>query len=143
MKNKLVVGLFTVLAVVLVSYGTSSAQIVEKAKDIAEKTKDVTVETTKKTAVIVTDGLEKASDKTKDLTVDTAKTAASSSKKFGNNAVEVTENIAVKSYEGGKWFTVTTWDGTKWVSKRTWIATKKAAGAASDAVVGSEENKPK
>ncbi len=54
--------------------------------------------------------------------------------KIGNYSVDLSENIAVKSFEGGKWFTVTTWDGTKWVSKKTWYATKKAATATKEAV---------
>ena len=134
MRKQVFCSLAVLLAAVFFSYTSANAQIVEKTKEAAGKVKDVTVDTTKKTAVFVTDGLEKAADKTKDVTVDTTKSAASSTRKFGNHAVSVTENVVGQSYEGGKWFTVTTWDGTKWVSKKTWFATKKAADATKDAV---------
>ena len=111
-----------VAAFVLFSYTALNAQVVDKAKDAAVKAKDITVDTTKKMGVVVTDNLDKAADKTAEAT----KTAASSTKSFGNHAVNVTENVVGQSYEGGKWAVVTTWDGTKWVSKRTWFATKKA-----------------
>ena len=86
-------------------------------------------------------GLGDLIDKAADKTAEAAKVGASKTKKFGNSAVRVTENVAGDAYEGGKYFTVTTWDGTKWVSKRVWHATKKGAGATKDAVVG-EEQKP-
>ena len=138
-------GVFTVIALalaVLFSYTTSSAQVVDAVKDAASKTKEVTVDTAKKTKVIVTDSLSKAADKTGDAAAATGSAIKSKSTKFGNTAVNVTENVAGQAYEGGKWFMVTTWDGTKWVTKRTWYATKKAAGATKDAVVGDEDNKP-
>lgn len=130
------------LAVVLFSYGSANAQVVDAVKDAASKTKDVTVDAAKKTKVVVTDGLEKAADTTKDVSVDAAKKTASTSKKIGNYSVDVTEGVTGTVYEGGKWFTVTTWDGTKWVSKRVWYATKKAGTATKDAVVGDGEKKP-
>lgn len=128
----LVVAIF---ALVLLSYASASAQVVDRIKDAAGKTKDVTVKTAKKTTVVVTDALETAADKTKDATVKTAKVAGSQSKKFGDHTVNITENVAETTYEGGKWFTVTTWDGTKWVSKKVWYANKKAAKATKDAIV--------
>lgn len=127
-----------IFAAVLLSYDSASGQVVDKIKDAAGKTKDVTVKAAKKTEVVVTDALETAADKTKDATVKTAKVAGSESKKFGNHAVNVTENVAGQAYEGGKWFVVTTWDGTKWVSKRVWYANKTAAKATKDAVIGDQ-----
>ena len=121
-------------AAVFFAYGQANGQVVEKIKDAAGKTKDVTVGAAKKTKVVVTDGLEKAADKTEDAASATAKAAKSTSKTIGHHTINVTENVAGTAYEGGKWFTVTTWDGTKWVSKRTWMATKKVAGATKDAV---------
>lgn len=123
-------GLFSVVvffAAVFFAYSEGNAQVVEKVKDVAGKTKDVTVDAAKKTKVVVTDGLEKAADKTEDAASATAKGVKSTSKKIGRHAVTVTENVAGEVREGGKWFVVTTWDGAKWVSKRTWYATKKAA----------------
>src|SRR5688500_11624670 len=115
MKNAIVGSLLTAV-LVLLSYGSASAQIVDKAKDVADKTKEVTKDVAgetkdaaKKTGVIVTDGLKKAADKTGDA----AKVAASKTKKFGNHALNVTENVVGDAYEGGKYYMVKTWDGTK------------------------------
>lgn len=110
-------------AVVFFAYGQAGAQVVDKIKDAAGKTKDVTVDTVKKVA-----------DKTEDAASATGKAVKSTSKTIGRHTVTVTENIAGEVSEGGRWLMVTTWDGTKWVSKRTWFATKKAAGAVKDAV---------
>ena len=123
MKNVICGSVFTALFVFL-SYTGASGQIVDKAKDIADKAKDVTVETATKTKVIVTDGLATAANKTKSA----AKVGASTTKKFGNNAVNVTENVTGDAYEGGKYYMVKTWDGTKWVAKRVWYKTKDIAG---------------
>lgn len=127
MRSKLLVSAALFLGLVSFSYNQANAQVVDAAKDAASKTKDVTVKTAKKTSVIVTDSLKPAADKTADAAASMAKTTASSSKKFGNNVVNVTEGIAGQTYEGGKWFMVSTWDGTKWVSKRTWFPDKKPA----------------
>ena len=73
--RKIVASFVILLACVFLSYGSAQAQIVDKVKDaadktkevtkdVADKTKDVTVDTAKKTGVVVTDGLEKAGDKT-------------------------------------------------------------------------------
>lgn len=155
MKNVVSAFLFAAL-VVCFSYSTASAQIVDavkdaasktkevtkdvagKTKDAAGKTKDVTVDASKKTVVVVTDGLDTAGDKTGKA----VKVGASKTQKFGNTAVNVTENVAGDVYEGGKYYTVKTWDGTKWVSKRVWYATKKSAGATKDLVVGDDPQKP-
>lgn len=139
MRLKGFVSCLVFFAAVFFSYNSVSAQIVDKIKDAAGKTKDVTVDTTKKTTVVVTDALEKTADKTADVAGDAAKVGKSSAKKFGSHTVNVTENVAGQTYEGGKWFMVTTWDGTKWVSKRTWFATKKGASKVKDAVVGDDE----
>jgi len=130
-------GFLSVLALsltVLFAYGQANAQVPEKVKDAAGKTKDVTVDAAKKTKVIVTDGLEKAADKTGDAASATASAAKSTSKTIGHHTVTVTDNVVGEVRKDGKWFVVTTWDGTKWVSKRTWMETKKAAGATKDAV---------
>lgn len=147
--RKVAASIVFAVAFVLFSYGSASAQIVQKVKDVADKTKEVTKgvskdvagetkEGTKKVGVVVTDGLEKSADGTEKA----AKVGASKTKKFGNTAVNVTENVAGDAYEGGKYYTVKTWDGTKWVSKRVWFATKKTADATKDAVVGEGEQKP-
>jgi hypothetical protein len=145
MTSKGFFSLVAFFAAVLFAYGQSNAQVVDKIKDAAGKTKDVTVEAADKTKnatekaahktkVIVTDGLEKAADKTGDAAAATGSAVKSTSKTIGRHAITVTDNVAGAAYEGGKWFTVTTWDGTKWVSKRTWYATKKVAGATKDAI---------
>jgi hypothetical protein len=145
MKYKGLLSALVLALAVLFAYGPANAQVVEKVKDAAgktkdvtvdaaEKTKDVTVDTAKKTKVIVTDGLEKAADKTGDAASATAKAGKSTTKTIGNHAVTVTDNVVAEVKKDGKWFTVTTWDGTKWVSKKTWIETKKVAGATKDAV---------
>lgn len=109
------------------SFTSAEAQIVEKVKDAAEKTKDVTVETTKKVGEVAKDGAEKVEDGTK--------AGVSKSKKVGSHIVTTTDNVVGQAYEGGKYYTVKTWDGSKWVTKRVWFATKKA-------VVGENEVKP-
>jgi hypothetical protein len=121
MKTKGLSSLFVFFAVVFFSYVGAHAQVPDKVKDAADKAKDVTVDTTKKTGVVVTDTLDKAADKTKDA----AKATKRTSKNFGKHAVNVTEDVAGEAYEGGKWFVVTTWDGTKWVSKRVMYPNKK------------------
>src|SRR5688500_8840192 len=110
MEKVIKLGLFMFFTVLL-SYGTASAQIVDKAKDVAGKTKevtkdvagktkDITVDTAKKAGDAVTDGLDKAGD----ATVKAAKVGASKTKKFGSNALNVTENVAGDAYEGGKYY---------------------------------------
>lgn len=134
MKSNGFLSVVVFLAAVFFAYGQANGQVVEKIKDAAGKTKDVTVDAAKKTRVVVTDGLEKAADKTGDAASATGKAVKSTSKKIGHHTINVTEDVAGTAYEGGKWFVVTTWDGTKWVSKRTWYETKKVAGATKDAV---------
>jgi hypothetical protein len=134
MKSKGFTSLVVFFAFVLFAYVGADAQVPEKVKDAAGKTKDVTVEAAKKTKVIVTDGLEKAADKTGDAASATAKAAKSTTKTIGSHSVTVTENVAAEVKKDGQWLMVTTWDGTKWVSKRTWMETKKVAGATKDAV---------
>ena len=121
MKSKSLLRLGLLFVFVLVSYGVAHSQIVDAAKDAADKTKKVTVKVADKTADVVTD----AADKTKDATVDAAKETSSGVKTFGNYTVKVTENVVGKSYEGGKWLVTTTWDGTKWVSKKVFYPNKK------------------
>lgn len=123
MKRVIAISAFAAMFVLL-SYTSSSAQVVEKVKEGVDKAKDVTVSTATKTKVVVTDAFDKSADKT----VATATVSASKSQKFGSNVVNVTESVAGHAYEGGKYYTVKTWDGTKWVSNRVWYKTKKAAG---------------
>lgn len=129
MKYKGFLSVLVLSLAVLFAYGQGNAQVPEAVKGAAGKTKDVTVDTAKKTKVIVTDGLAKAADKTGDAASATANAAKSTSKTIGHHTVTVTENVVAETREDGKWLMVTTWDGTKWVSKRTWFATKKVAGA--------------
>ncbi len=133
MNSKTFLSVAIFFAAVLFAYGETNAQVVDKIKDAAGKTKDVTVDAAKKTRVVVTDGLETAVDKTGDAASATGKAVKSTSKTIGSHAVTITDNVAGSAYEGGKWFVVTTWDGTKWVSKRTWYATKKTGTAIKDA----------
>lgn len=138
MKIRSLAGIGLFFAIVLFSCVAAEAQVVEVVKDAASKTKDIS----KKTAEVVVDTAKDVADTTGDVAVGAAKKTASTSKKFGNYSVNITENVAGAAYEGGKYFTVKTWDGTKWVSKRVWFATKKAADATKDFVVGDGEKKP-
>ena len=145
---KRLLNLFAVAGFVFFAAVAADAQVVDavkdaasKTKDVAEDAKDVTVKGAKKTTVVVTDGVETAADKTADAAVLGAKATASGTKKaasetktFGSHTVSVSENVAEKAVEGGKYFTVTTWDGTKWVSKKVWYATKKTGSAIEDGV---------
>ena len=149
MKLRVLCNLATVLVIALFSYSAANAQVVQKVKDAADKTKEVTVDTTKKTVELTKDAAdktknvtEKVVDKTKDATVEAAKTTGSGAKKAGGYTVKLVDNVKGQSYEGGRWLVVTTWNGTKWVSNRTWVATKKAADATRDAIVGDKDKKP-
>jgi hypothetical protein len=126
MRNNRLAGLMVFLAVVLFSYYSANAQVVDKAKAAASKTKDVTVDTAKKTSVVVTDALKTAADKTEDAAGAVAKPVVKSSQTFGSHTVSLTENITGEPVrEGGRYYMVSTWDGTKFVSKRTWFPDKK------------------
>ena len=112
MKKK-ALGIFSLAFVaVLFSVGQSQAQVVEKIKDAAEKTKDVTVDVSKKTA--------------------------SGVKQFGNKPLRSPKYRRSNCREG-KYYTAKTWDGTKWVSKQVWINSKKAAEGTKDFIVGDEQ----
>lgn len=168
MRAKSIYNVLFGLAIVLIGYGITSAQVVTAIKDTtvkaAKKTAEVTKDVAGKTKDVVTDGVEEskdaaklASDKTyktykvvtedispvanevKDKAVGAGKVATRTAAKVGDYTVDVTENVAGTAYEGGRWLTVTTWDGTKWVSKRAWFATKKAASATKDAVINQDE----
>ncbi len=159
MKLKVLLNLSAFFVIAMFSYTTAKAQIVDKVKDAAKKTKDVTVDAAKKTADVTKDAAEKAkdvtvdaadktkdatvdaADKTKDVTVNAAKTTGSGAKKINGYTMKVTYNVKEQSTEDGKWLVMTTWDGTKWVTKRTWVVSKKAATVTKDAVVGDGENK--
>jgi len=136
MKSQALFALVAFFATVLFSYGSASAQVVEKTKEVTSKTTKAVVDSTKKAASVTKDATTAAASKTKDVvtdsadkTTDVAKDTAgvgkSKSQSFGKNTVTVTENIAGQAYEGGKYLTVTTWDGTKWVSKQVWQPNKK------------------
>ena len=142
-----------VAAAVIFSYTLTSAQVPDKVKDAASKTKDVSVKTAKKTTDVVNDSADKAVDKTKDVvdaTGDTAaktsKATASKSRQIGNYTVQTTENVTemapAKVKGEGRWLTTTTWDGSKWVAKRAWYETKKDTRSTKDAVTGSERPRP-
>ena len=146
MRAKGYFGAVVLALAVLFAYGTVNAQVPDKVKDAAGKTKDVTVDAAKKTAdvttdaakktadvtgdtakktkVIVTDGLAKAADKTEDAASATGKAVGSTTKSFGKHAVTVTENVAATTVKKGKYYSVTAWDGTKWVTKRTFYPDK-------------------
>ena len=159
MKLKVFLNILAILVVAMFSYTTANAQIVDKVKDAAKKTKDVTVDAAKKTADVTKDAADKtkdvtvdaaektkdvtvdAADKTKDVTVDAAKTTGSGAQKITGYTVKITDNVKEQSAATGRWLVMTTWDGTKWVTKRTWVETKKAADVTKDAVVGDGENK--
>jgi len=128
MKTRSLAVLLSVFALVSVSYTTAAAQEDNTEKSSAEKVKESASKVITKSTVVVTDGLEKAADKTKEVAAGTVKAGAKTAKSFGNNAVEVTENVVGKSQESGKWFAVTTWNGAKWVTKRVWYPNKKPAG---------------
>jgi GMC oxidoreductase len=137
MKLRVLCNFTVIFVIVLFSYSAANAQVVDAIKKAAEKTKDVTVDATKKTVEVTKDAV----DKTKDVTVDAAKTTGSGAKKVGGYTVELVDNVKGQSYEGGRWLVVTTWDGTKWVSKRTWFVTKKASTATKDAIVDDDKDK--
>ena len=148
MKLKVLLNIAAIFVFAIFSYTAANAQIVDKVKDAAKKTKDVTVNAAKKTADVTKDAAEKtkdatvdAAEKTKDVTVDAAKTTGSGAKRISGYTVKVTDNIKEQLAATGKWLVMTTWDGTKWVTKRTWVETKKAATVTKDAVVGDGENK--
>lgn len=149
MKIKVLCNFAAVFAIALFSYSGANAQVVDAVKDAANKTKEVTVDTTKKTVEVTKDAAdktknvtEKVAGKTKDTTVNAAKTTGSGAKKFGNYTVELVDNVKEKTPEAGRWLVMTTWDGTKWVTKRTWVVTKKAASVTKDAVVGDDNKQP-
>lgn len=97
--------------IVLFSYAAANAQ----------ETTPATQPTTKP-QVVVTDPLANppAADQQ-------AAKPTSTSKKFGNYSVNVTETVTGVNLENGKYYTVTKWDGTKWVTKREWMPNKAAA----------------
>lgn len=149
MKLRVLCNFVTIFGIALFSYSAASAQVVDAVKDAADKTKEVTIDTTKKTVEITKDAAdktknatEKIAGKTKDTTVNAAKTTGSGAKKIGNYTVELVDNVKEKTPEAGRWLVMTTWNGTKWVTKRTWVATKKAANVTKDAVVGNDHKQP-
>lgn len=118
-------------AMVLFSYSTANAQNEDKTKEAVSKTKDAAVKTVTKavesatkTTLVVQDALADSADKTKTAAGTAENKIKASSKSFGGNTVNVTENVAGETYEGGRWLTVTTWDGVKWVSKQKWFPNK-------------------
>jgi hypothetical protein len=72
MRTKGCFGALVFALAVLFAYGTVNAQVPEKVKDAAGKTKDVTVDAAKKTAGATKD----AAKKTAEVTTDAAKKTA-------------------------------------------------------------------
>lgn len=138
MKLRVLVNPAAILAAALISYSAANAQVVEKVKEAADKTREVTIDTTKSTVEMTKD----AADKTKSATVETVKTSSAKAKRFGSYTVELVDKVQGQTIENGRWLTVTTWDGAKWVSKRTWSATKKAANKTEKTIVGEKDKKP-
>jgi len=115
MKTRSLAVLVALSAFVLLSYTSVKAQ--EDSTDKAKETpKSIT-----KPMVVVTDNLQTA----KAASAEAPKAPASTTKTFGNNAVQVTETVTGQSVEDGKWLTVTNWDGKRWVPKRVWYPNKK------------------
>jgi hypothetical protein len=138
MKLRVLLNFAIIFAVALISYNTASAQIVEKVKKAADKTTEVTIDTTKKTVELTKD----ATDKTKNSIVEVGKKENPRANRFGSYTVELTDNVRGQTSESGRWLTVTTWNGMKWISKRTWIVTKKAADKTRKTVVGDRDKQP-
>jgi len=125
MKLNALFALVAFFGAVLFSYSTVNAQSEEKTKDAVTKTKDVAVQSVKKTSVVVTDMLTDSADKTKNMASGVGASVVTKTQKIGNATISVTDNVTGQAYEGGKWFMVSTWDGAKWVSKREWFPNKK------------------
>lgn len=144
LKGLFSLGLFFVL--VLFSYGTSNAQVVDVVKDAAKKTKDVTVDAAKKTVDVTKDVYDKADDaaakagkttvniagKTYDVADDIAYETANGTKKAIYYTGDKAADLGKMGYKGGKWVTVTVWDGTKWVAKKAQFWTKEAINETED-----------
>src|SRR5262245_39558830 len=116
MKSHALFAFVAFFAVVLLSYGTVNAQVVDKTKEVTTKTSKAVVDTSKKAASVTKDAATTAADKTKDVvtasadktadvTKDTASAGKSKTQSFGRNTVTVTDNIAGQAYEGGKYLT--------------------------------------
>ncbi|MEZ5344546.1 MAG: hypothetical protein R2681_03225 [Pyrinomonadaceae bacterium] len=145
-----------ILGVVLFSYTSVDAQVVDEVKKVAEKTKEVTVDTAKKTGEVTGEVAEKTKDaavktveKTGDViedspekTKETAEKTGAKTKEGARMVVQVTDNLAEPVVKKGRLLTVTTWDGTKWVSKKVWFSAKKSGATVKKAVTGSDKKKP-
>lgn len=138
MKLRVLVSFTAIAVIVLISCSTANAQIVEKVKEAADKTREVTIDTTEKTVELTKD----AADKSKSRTAEVVKKNNSGVKRFGSYSVELVDKVQGKTTESGRWLTVTTWDGAKWVSKRIWSPTKKAADKTTNALNGSKNKQP-
>lgn len=137
MKSRVLVNFTAFSAIALISYSAANAQIVEKVTETADKTREVTIDTTKKTVGLTGN----AADKTKNATVEVAATNNSGAKRNGSYRIELVDDFKGQNSESGRWLTVTSWDGAKWVSKRTWSATKKAAVKTKSAGTGGKDKK--
>lgn len=129
-----------ILGIVLLTYGSASAQdvtdIVDKAKDVtkdaAEKTVDTTKDVADTTGDVAVDAAKKTVDVTEDgvdavdgpvvgagkATVEGAKKGYDKADDVAADTGEVTVKGAKKAVGAGEYVTVTAWDGTKWVSKK-------------------------
>ncbi len=146
MKFKMLVCFGLVLGIVLFSYGSANAQVVDAVKKAASKTKDVTVGAAKKTGEVTKDVAVKTgevvTEDIPDKTVDVAKASASGAKTGTRKAAHVVKTGFDESVEGGRWLTVKTWDGAKWVSKKVLFGAKKVGTTTKKVVVGDEKRKP-
>lgn len=145
-----------ILGVVLFSYSSIDAQVVDQVKKAAEKTKEVTVDSVKKAGEVTGDVAEKTKNAavktvkktgeviegTPDKTKEIADEIGSKSKDGARMVVNVADNLATPVVKKGRHLTVTTWDGTKWVSKKVWFAAKKSSSTVKETVVGNDEKKP-
>ena len=91
MRAKGYFGAVVLALAVLFAYGTVNAQVPEKVKDAAGKTKDVTVDAAKKTAHVTTDAAKKTADVTTDAAKKTADVTGDTAKK---TKVVVTDGLA-------------------------------------------------
>ena len=116
MKLKVLGNFLMIFAFALFSCIFANAQVVDTVKKAADKTKDVTVDATKKAAKET----KKAADKTKDVTVDATKDAADKTK-------DVTVDTVDKTVELTKDATEETKNVTKKVAEKTKDGTVNAA----------------
>ncbi len=143
MRLRIVYCFSLILGVVLFSYGTTNAQVVDAVEKVAEVTKEATVETAKKTAEVTKD----IAKGTKDVTVKGAKKTVKVTKKVydkgddvASDTAKLTKKGAKKALNAGEYVTISVWDGTEWVSKKVKKGTFKGVEKTKESVeiVGEE-----